>query len=77
MKDASEEVTKTVTETSKESNKALMNLNDKLLEVRIDTGILASLLLSPFSRITNPEISSQIKLVTVPQSNRVNGFLIK
>ena len=40
-----------------------------------DIGILASYLMSPLSKITNPENSSQYKLVKVSSSNRVNGLL--
>ena len=52
-KDVSEEVTKTITETSKNNNKPLENFNNKLLEIMIDRGILASYLMSPLSKITN------------------------
>ena len=41
-----------------------------------DRGILASHLMSPLSKITNPENSSQVKLVKVSSSKRVNDFLI-
>ena len=40
--DVSEEVTKTITETSNINNKALEILNNKLLEIMNDRGILAS-----------------------------------
>ena len=75
IKDVSEEVTKTITETSN-NNKALENLNNKLLEILNDRGIIASYLLSPLSKITNPENSTQFKVVKVSSSNRVNGLLI-
>ena len=75
MKDVSEEVTKTITETSN-NTKALENLNNKLLEILNDRGIIASYLLSPLSKITNPENSTQFKLVKDSSSNRVNGLLI-
>ena len=75
FKDVSEEVTKTITETSN-NNKALENLNNKLLEILNDRGIIASYLLSPVSKITNPENSTQFKLLKVSSSNRVNGLLI-
>ena len=39
-------------------------------------GILASYLMSPLSKITNPENTSQFKLVKGPSSNRVNDLLI-
>ena len=42
-----------------------------------DRGILASYLMSPLSKITNPENTSQFKLVKDPSSNRVNDLLMK
>ena len=42
-----------------------------------DRGILASYLLSPSSKITNPENTSQFKLVKDHNSNRVNDLLMK
>ena len=65
-----------LTKTSIENNKALENLNNKLLEIMKDRGILATYLMSPFSKITNPENTSQFKLVTVCSSNSVNDVLI-
>ena len=69
--------TKTLTETSKENNLALQNLNKKLLETMNDRCIRASYLLSPLSKITNLEITTQFKLVEDHNSNRVNDLLIK
>ena len=76
IKDVSEEVTKTMTENSNKNNKALENLNNKLLEIMNDRGILASYLLSPLSKVTNPENISQFKLVKDSSSKRVNDLLI-
>ena len=67
-KDVSEEVTKTITETSVINNLALEDSNNKLREILIDTGKLATYLLSPISNITNPENNSQFKLVKVSSS---------
>ena len=39
-----------------------------------DRGILASYLLSPLSKITNPEYTIQFKLVKDPTSSRVNDL---
>ena len=75
-KDVSEEVTKTMTEISIKNNQALENLNQKFLEILNDRGIIASYLLSPSSEITNPEKTSQLKLVKDSNSNRVNDLLI-
>ena len=76
IKDVSENITKTLTETSKENNIAIEKLNNKLLEIMNDRGILASYLMSPLSKITNTEISTQFKLIKVSSSNRVNDLKI-
>ena len=76
LENTSEKLTKALTETSIKNNLAIENINDKLLEIMNDRGILATYLISPFSRITNPENSSQFKLVKDPSSNRVNDSKI-
>ena len=53
------------------------HLNNKLLEIMHDRGIIATYLMSPLSKITNPESSSQLKLVRDHNSNRVDDFLVK
>ena len=75
IKDDSEDVTGTMIESSKENNKALKSLNNKLLEILNDRGIIASYLLSPLSKIINPENVTQFKLVEDRNSNRVNDLL--
>ena len=55
IQDVSEEVTKDMTETSIKNNKALENLNHKFLELMKNRGLLAPYLLSPLSKINNPE----------------------
>ena len=77
LENTSENITKTLTETSIKNNQAIENLNNKLLEIMNDRGILASYLMSPLSKITNPENSSQFKLEKDHNSNRVNDLLIK
>ena len=47
--------TKAKTESSIKNNKALENLNNKLLEIMNDRGKLAPYLLSPLSKITDHE----------------------
>ena len=76
IKNTSENLTKTITETSIKNNQALDFSNDKLLEILNDRGITASYLLSPSSKITNPENTSQFKLIKDHNSNRVNDLLI-
>ena len=42
----------------------------------IDKGILASYLMSPLSKITNPENTTQFKLIKDSSSDRVNDLKI-
>ena len=73
----SEKITKTLTENSMNNNKVIENVNNKLLEIMNYRGILATYLMSPLSKITNPENKSQFKLVKDQNSNRVNDLLMK
>ena len=61
IQDVSADVTRTFTETSTENSKVLENLNDKLLEVMKEKGILASYLLSPLSKVIISRIISQFE----------------
>ena len=76
LENTSENLTKAITETSIKNNLAIENINNNLLEIMNDRGILATSLMSPLSRITNPENSSQFKLVKDSSSNRVNDLKI-
>ena len=76
LENTSENLTKAITETSIKNNLAIENINNNLLETMNDRGILATYLMSPLSRITNPENTSQFKLVKDPSSNRVNDLKI-
>ena len=76
IKDVSEEVTKTMTENSIKNNQALENIIHKFSEIMNDRGIIVSYLLSPLSKITNPENTSQCKIVEDSNSNRVKYLLI-
>ena len=76
LKNNSEILTKTTTETSSKNKKAIENLNNKLLEKKNNRGILASFLIIPLSKITNPENTTQFKLVKDAKSNRVNDLKI-
>ena len=77
IKDVSQTLTKTKTETYINNNKALENLNNKLLEILIDRCILARYLMYLRSKITSLKNTSQFKLVKDHNLNRVNDFLIK
>ena len=76
LENTSENITKTLTENSIKNNLAIENINNNLLEIMNDRGILATYLMYPLSRITNPENSSQFKLVKDSSSNRVNDLKI-
>ena len=74
LENTSQDITKTIVETSNEHNKALENLNSKLLDKMNGRGVLASYLMSPLSKITLPEKICQFKLVKESNSNRVNDL---
>ena len=76
LEKTSQDITKTITESTIKNNQAIENLNNKLLEIMNDRGILASYLMSPLSKITNPENTTQFKLIKDSSSNRVNDLKI-
>ena len=76
LENTSENLTKAITETSTKNNLAIENINNNLLEIMNDRGILATYLMSPLSRITNPDNASQFRLVKDSSSNRVNDLKI-
>ena len=76
IKSTSENITKTMMLNSKENNEALESLNDKLLEVMNDRGVLPFYLKSPLSKITNLENASHFKLVKGHNSKRVSDLLM-
>ena len=76
LENTSENLTKAITETSIKNNLAIENINNNLVEIMNDRGILATYLMSPLSRITNPENTTQFKLIKDSTSNRVNDLKI-
>ena len=74
IKNTSEKTTKTITESSNMNNEVINDLINKLSEILNDRGILASYLMSPLSKITNPENSSKFKLVKDSSSIRVDDL---
>ena len=76
LEKTTQDITKTITESSIKNNQAIENLNNKLLEIMNDRGIIASYLMSPLSKITNPENTTQFKLIKDSSSNRVNDLKI-
>ena len=76
LENTSENLTKAITETSLKNNQAIENLDNKLLEIMNDRGIIASYLLSPLAKIFNPENTTQFKLINDSTSNRVYDLKI-
>ena len=74
LENNSQDITKTITEPFIKNNQAIENLDNKLLEIMDDRSILETYLMSPLSKITNPENTSQFKLLKDPSSNRVNDL---
>ena len=74
LENTSQDITKTITETSIKNNQAIEILNNNFLEIMNDRGILATYLMSPLFKITSPENASQFKLVKDSNSNRVNDL---
>ena len=71
LENTSQDITKTITDTSIENFQAVRNINHKLLEIMNDRGIFieVSYLMFPLSKITNQESSTHFKLVKDPSSN--------
>ena len=72
----SEKLTKAITESSIKNNQAIENIDNKLLEIMNDRAIISSYLLSPLSKIFNPENTTQFKLINDSTSDRVNDLKI-
>ena len=72
----SENLTKTKTETSNKNNKALENLNEKVLELIKDKGMIAQYLASSSGNLFKPENESQFKLIEDHSSIRMKEFSI-
>ena len=76
LANTSQVITKTKLESSLKNNQAIENLNNKLLEIMNDRGVLASYLMTPLSKITNQENTTQFKLVKDSTSDRPNDLKI-
>ena len=76
LKDTSEKLTKTVSETYIKNNKAIENLNEKVLELMNDKGVVAPYLAFSLLNLYKPGNTSQFRLIKDPNSTRMNDFLI-
>ena len=76
LKKTSENITKTITENSINNNKAIENLNEKILELMDEKGMIASYLASSLVEVFKKDNKSQFRLRKDPNSTKLNDFLI-
>ena len=76
IKNTSENITKTLTENSINNNKAIENLNEKILELMNDKGLISPYLASTLVNLFEPENKSQFRLKKDLNSTKMNDFLI-
>ena len=76
LENTSENTTKTITENFIENNKAIENLNEKILELMNDKGMIVPYLASSLFILFKPENKSQCRLRKDPNSTKINDFLI-
>ena len=76
IKNTSENITKTLTENSINNNKAIEKLNEKILELMDEKGMIAPYLTSSLVNLFNSENKSQFRLRKDPNSTKMNDFLI-
>ena len=76
IKNTSENITKTITESAINNNKAIENLNEKILELMNDKGLIAPYLTTPLVEVFKKDNKSQFRLRKDPNSTKMNDFLI-
>ena len=76
LENTSENLTKAITENSINNNKAIENLNEKVLELMDDKGMITSFLASSLVNLFKPENKSQFRLKKDLNSTKMNDFLI-
>ena len=76
IKDVSENITKIITETSIKNNKTIENLNEKILELMNDKGMIAPYLATSLVNLFKPEKKGQFRLRKDHNSTKMNDFLI-
>ena len=76
IKNVSEKITKTITETSINNNKAIETLNEKVLELMNDKALIAPYLASSLVEVFKSDNKSQFRLRKDTNSTKMNDFLI-
>ena len=76
LENTSENITETLTENSVNNNKTIENLNEKILELMNNIGLIAPYLASSLVNLFKPENKSQFRLKKDLNSTKMNDFLI-
>ena len=76
LKKTSENITKTITENSIINNKAISDLNEKILELMNDKGMIAPYLTTSLVEVFKKDNKSQFRLRKDNNSTKMNNFLI-
>ena len=76
IKNTSEKIAKTITENFINNNKAIENLNEKILELMNDKGMIAPYLTTSLVEVFKKDNKSQFRLRKDPNSTKLNDFLI-
>ena len=76
IKNTSEIMIKTLTENSINNNNSIENLNEKILKLMNDKGLIDSYLVSSLGNLFSLENKSQIRLRKDNNSTKINDFLI-
>ena len=74
IKNTSENITKTITENSINNNKAIENLNEKILEMMNDKGMIAPYLTTSLVEVFKKDNKIQFRLRKDPNSTKLNDF---
>ena len=76
LKKTSEKITKTITENSNNNNKAISDINEKILELMNDKGMIAPYLTTSLVEVFKKDNKSQFRFRKDPNSIKLNDFSI-
>ena len=76
LKNTSENITKTLSENSIDNNKAIEKINEKILQLMHDQGLIAPYLMISLAEVFSLENKSQFRLRKDNNSTKINDFLI-
>ena len=76
IKNTSENITKSITEASIKNTKAISDLNEKVLELMDEKGLIAPYLTSSLVEVFKKDNKSQFRLRKDPNSTKMNDFSI-